>query len=247
MRFSGRSRLGFGEAELRTVKQILDGIAARGRTKVRRHSRLAGQEGGFWKPFDPRDKLRRQKAAERFEFSTRPKGHVNGALGRVGLEVHAYLLRVIDYASGTLCPSIARICAAIGRSRDAVVRALAKLRAAGFIDWIRRYVDAGNAGERGVQVRQTTNAYRLMLPARAAALLDKADSPAPLSDDERARRHAASLRVAIGGLPLWSQARAMIDDPDLAEAVAALAPDNPQRESSARAENQPGLFDSMAV
>jgi hypothetical protein len=65
------------------------------------------------------------------------------------------------------------------RSKDAVVRALQALRAHGFLDWLRRYVPTGQEG-RGPQVKQTSNAYRLSMPARAMRLLGRlADATRP--------------------------------------------------------------------
>ena len=82
------------------------------------------------------------------------------------------------------------------RSRDAVVRALAALRRHGFLDWLRRYVAAEGAGARGPQVKQTSNAYRLALPARAAALVGRwFDAPPPLDDADRRNRLKAEAEA----------------------------------------------------
>jgi hypothetical protein len=93
----------------------------------------------------------------------------------------------VDHATGRLDPSIETIAARLRRSRDAVWRALKALKAHGFVDWIRRYVPAPTAGEAGPQVRQTSNAYRLTLPAIARALLGK-PTRAPEPDDFAHRR-----------------------------------------------------------
>lgn len=129
------------------------------------------------------------RAAERYDLTKRAKGQPQGPIGPVGLEVLREMLRLVDHATGRLDPSIDGLAARIRRSRDAVWRALKALKAHGFIDWIRRYVPAPTVGEAGPQVRQTSNAYRLTLPATAKALLGKTTRP-PVPDDHEHRRKA---------------------------------------------------------
>lgn len=205
---------------------------------VRRHSRPAGREAGFWRPFDRRDVPRFMLAAERFERMTRQKGQRCGQLGSVALEVLRELLRLVDYRTGRLDPAITTLCERIRRSRDAVVRGLARLRDAGFLDWVRRYVPTGNEG-RGVQVQQTSNAYRLTLPPIAAKLLGRAAQPAPVPEDEQQRRaEAQAARVAmIEALPLWEQPAQMIEDSGLAEILSQLGRGIAERESGKRSES----------
>lgn len=205
---------------------------------VRRHSRLAGREAGFWRPFDRRDVPRFMLAAERFERMTREKGQRCGQLGGVALEVLRELLRLVDYRTGRLDPAITTLCDRIRRSRGAVVAALARLRDAGFLDWVRRYVPTGKEG-RGVQVQQTSNAYRLTLPPIAAKLLGRAAQPAPVPEDEQQRRaDAQAARAAmIDALPLWEQPAQIVEDSGLAEVLARLARGIAERESIERPES----------
>lgn len=166
---------------------------------VRRHSRPAGRcEGVFWRPFDRKAVSRVLQAAERFDALTRrnrKKGGRNGALGHIGRDVLRELLRLIDYRTGRLDPAIGTLAERLGYSVPAVVAALKRLRAAGFVDWLRRYVPTGETG-RGPRVQQTSNAYRVSLPPQAARLIP---APAPLPDDfahdreERARRTAEAV------------------------------------------------------
>jgi DNA-binding transcriptional MocR family regulator len=132
-------------------------------------------------------------AAERYDRAGKLKGARNGPLGAIGLEVLRELLRLIDYRTGRLEPSIETLMTRLKRSKDAVVRALKALRACGFVDWLRRYVPA-NAGAKGPQLHQTSNAYRLSLPPEAAELvpLTATDAPAP-DDDDQARAQARAL------------------------------------------------------
>jgi DNA-binding transcriptional MocR family regulator len=205
---------------------------------VRRHSRLKGREGLFWRPFDPQEKSRYMLAAERYERTTRAKGQRSGKLGSVAIEVLRELLRLVDHKTGRLDPSISTLCDRIRRSRDAVVRALANLRAAGFLDWIRRYEPTENEG-RGPQVQQASNAYRLTLPALAMRLLGRLAKPAPIPDDHQQRRddHKAEAAAMIDGLPLWEQPAHLVEDSDLAEILSRIARGVVERESAKQTES----------
>ena len=161
---------------MQTVFEALGGAKGRrpGRQtgqRVHRYSRTEeGREGRFWQPFNPKNVARFMQAAEKYDRLKRlahrreRNNRENGAIGHVGLEVLRELLRLIDYKTGRLDPAIATLALRIGRSIAAVVDALKRLKAHGFLDWLRRYVPTGNAGMRGPQVKQTSNAYRLMLP-----------------------------------------------------------------------------------
>lgn len=231
---------------MQTVYEALQGIGKgrsdrqRSGAPVRRHSRLKGREGQFWRPFDPKDKSRFMLAAERFERMTRAKGDRSGRLGSVALEVLRELLRLIDYKTGRLDPSITTLCERIRRSRDAVVRALANLRAAGFLDWLRRYEPTDNEG-RGPQVQQASNAYRLFLPAIALKLLGRfaAPAPAPVDDQHRRQTETATQAAMIAALPLWEQPAQLVSNSALAESLSRLARGIVQRESAKRSESRP--------
>lgn len=164
---------------------------------IRRRSQLAGRcEVGFWKPFAPGQVGDFMRAAERYDRTKRQQGQPQGPLGPIALEVLRDMLNMVDHATGRLDPAIDTIAARIKRSRDAVWRALKALKAHGFIDWIRRYVPAPTAGEAGPQVRQTSNAYRLMLPAIAKALLGKSSQvPAPEDFEHRRKAMADAIRA----------------------------------------------------
>ena len=145
--------------------------AERPHEPIRRHSRARGRcEAVFWRPFDPRQTPRFMLAAERFERQGRQKGRRSGPLGFVALEVLRDLLRLVDYRTGRLEPSLETLMVRLRRSKDAIVRALANLRAHGFLDWLRRWEPTG--ATEGPKVKQATNAYRLVLPPAAARLLE---------------------------------------------------------------------------
>ena len=62
----------------------------------------------------------------------------------------------------------------------------------------------GNDGGRGPQVQQTSNAYRLFLPAAARRLLGRYGMPAPAPDDHDHARamKAAEVEAMRADLPL---------------------------------------------
>ena len=189
---------------------------------IRRHSREAGFcEGTFWRRVDPRDVGRFMLAAERFERSRRVKGARNGPIGPVGLEVLRELLRMVDYKSGRLDPCLATLQARLKRSKDAVVRALANLRDAGFVDWIRRWTPA----ESGPPVRQTSNAYRLILPPAALALLGITHTTPPPPDDDATRRADQAEAVAdmVARMSVEERPAALLGNTPLAAALSSLA------------------------
>jgi hypothetical protein len=150
------------------AKRLPDG--RRTGQKVRRGSQLVGRAEN-WAPFDKDNVGRYMRAAELYERSSRPAGQRSGILGPVGLEVLRELLRMVDFKTGQLDPEIRTICKRVKRCRAAVVRALKALKFAGFLDWTRRYKAAPYSPGKGVQVEQTSNAYRLSLPKIAAKLL----------------------------------------------------------------------------
>ena len=77
----------------------------------------------------------------------------------------------------------------------------------------------GNAGMRGPQVKQTSNAYRLMLPPQ----VERSMTPPPPEDDSDRRQAATEEgRAMIASLPLDEQPAEFIDDPGLAAILARL-------------------------
>jgi hypothetical protein len=160
---------------------------------VRRDSHYAGErEHRVWRPIGRTPKEARKliavrlQAAEHYELANKEPGKSNGPLGGIGLEVLRVLYRMVDYRTGRLDPAIATICQRIRRSRGAVVAALKRLKAHGFLDWVRRAEPTHNEGA-GPQVRQISNAYGFGLPARAAAWVKRKLASPPPPDCELAR------------------------------------------------------------
>lgn len=152
---------------------------------IRRNSKPAGQcEEGIWKKTDPNALRAIVLAARRYEIANKAPGSRNGPLGAIAIEVLELLANCVHHQSGRLDPSIDYMMEKLRRSRDAIVRGLAALRAHGFVDWIRRFLPAEGAGDKGPQVKQTSNAYKLSMPPAARAALGRYGKAAPLPDDQ---------------------------------------------------------------
>ncbi len=203
------------------------------RQPVRRHSHQAGRcEGVFWRRTDRQEVRRILLAARRYELAGRVAGRRNGPLGHVALEALELLANLVSYRTGRLEPSLAFLMERLRRSRDAVVRALAALRAHGFLDWVRRFEPTDREG-RGPQVRQVSNAYRLVMPPCALRLLGIQGQPVPLPDDvEHAQETQQREREAHkANLPLDELAVLEVDDDRLGRLLAQLGRFVQERES----------------
>ncbi|MBB3691434.1 helix-turn-helix domain-containing protein [Sphingomonas sp. BK580] len=100
-------------------------------------------------------------AAIRMELS-RLRQVIEGAdrrLRRIDVSVLKALLRHLDFATGRLFPEHKTIAEAAGCHPNSVKGALNRLKAQGFVSWVRRTIRTGNEGERGPQREQTSNAY----------------------------------------------------------------------------------------
>lgn len=204
----------------------------RPREPVRRQSRYRGRcEVGFWRPVTRHEVRRIVLGARRYDLEGRGRGKRNGPLGHVALEILAFLANVVSYKTGRLDPSLDTLTARLKRSRGAIVAALARLREHGFLDWLRRYVPTGQTEGHGPRVKQTSNAYRMVLPARAARMLRP---PIPIPDDAQAHREAlgAAYRGFVADTPLTELPAVSVEDSGLARALASMARALQNRESS---------------
>lgn len=208
---------------------------------VRRTSRPAGRcEGLFYRRITAREAGQIRLAARKYELVTKQAGARNGALGGVALEVLDYLTRLIG-RDGRLEPSLDFLMRKLRRSRDAIHRALKALRQHGFLDWLRRYVPTGNEG-RGVQVQQTSNAYRLSLPERARRLLGRMVEDSPMPDDfaHAQAAQAAEIEAQIAAMTMPEQLALKYDTHGLASSFAAIwegIQRKKERESASRTES----------
>ncbi len=179
---------------------LIEATAQRRRARVRANSHEAGKcEAALWKPMRRQELRQIVVAAQRYDVAKKRPGARNGPLGEVALRILGLMGNIIHKKTGQLDPSIEYLMRMLGRARDTIVRALAALRTHGFIHWLRRFTPTGNAGERGPQVRQTSNAYRLTLPEHARAYLGKYGETPPLPEDviDRRAEELADLRQAF--------------------------------------------------
>lgn len=222
---------------------IITGVMTR-RTHppIRRNSKPAGKcEGGFWRPTTPGFVKQIVLAAKRYEIAKKAPGARNGPLGVVALEILELLSSLVDYRSGRLDPSLDYLMKKLRRSRDAVVRALAALRDHGFIDWLRRFEAADNAGDKGPQVKQASNAYRLSMPVAARAILGRYGKKAPLpADAEQAEdTRKANERETLQSLSAEERIIGMVGEGKTAKALIKLEhARQKQRESAIQTESR---------
>lgn len=129
-------------------------------TSISRH--IGSFENTFFRPIKPTEKGAFLQSLEQYVLIARRKK--SARLSPITIEVFRALIRLIDYKSGRLDPSITGLMRMTLRCRSSIVRALKQLRAHGFLNWIRRFSLSGPRYE------QKTNAYILIIPASAANL-----------------------------------------------------------------------------
>ncbi len=137
-----------------------------------------------FQPLPKKKAVRLYHEARRFERQTRaaaPKGHQDGALGRSGLLVlHTLIFDFLNFATGALFPSIASIAHAAGTSESSVKRGLAKLKASGVVNGLRRCAEDWQNGR--FVLRQETNAYGILPATQWRGYAPQPEAPAPTGD-----------------------------------------------------------------
>ena len=98
------------------------------------------------------------RTAKEYDVVRREAGK-RGPLTPYGIRVFEELLKLACFKTGRLEPTISTIQERTRFARATVVRALARLKAHGFLQWVRRSRRTGNDGEAGPQREQTSNAY----------------------------------------------------------------------------------------
>lgn len=191
---------------------------------VRRNSTPRGKHdrSTFWKPTNRTAVREIVLAARKYDRAGRAKGG-RRPLGGVALEILDLMANLVSFKTGQLDPSIDYLMDKLGRSRAGIVRALAALRQHGFLDWLRRYVPTGNEG-RGPQVQQTSNAYRLRLPAKAVEWLGRFARYFALPDDFTHALEVREAEMAAYEATLSPEEYAVhhCEDPALGAALASL-------------------------
>lgn len=162
------------------LKHITAALAAPPPVRAGSH-REGTCEAAVWGRVDKRELRRTVLAAKRYELTTRGKGQREGALGHIAIEILDYMANLADAKTGRLEPSYEHLMRKLKRSKSAIAKALAALRAHGFLSWLRRFRPVHREGP-GPRVKQAANAYRISLPRLAARLIG---GPMPEPDVER--------------------------------------------------------------
>lgn len=158
-------------------------------------------------------------AATIYDRTARENG--KRVLGRTAIQILEFLANLAAY-SGRVEPSYRYIMEQVGCCKDSITRALKSLRAHGFLDWVRRYLPTGQKD--GPQVKQTTNAYRIKLPALAKRLLARKKETSPIPDDVEweAIQRARAIEAMRATLTVREQLAMDLDDPAMAELMARI-------------------------
>jgi hypothetical protein len=131
-----------------------------------------------FKPMPKRLAVRLWHDARKFERQTRKPRHQDGAIGRNGLAVlHALLFDFLHYATGELTPTRAAIARAACISVRSVDRGLAKLKAAGALEWTKRCEESIENGIYGL--RQKASAYFVLAQSRWRGFWQAPEAPPP--------------------------------------------------------------------
>ena len=164
---------GLGQATAAAGRQLTlthqPPVSAEPTTSPNRRARRGSERprSGHFCPMDRNAVARLLFAAEVYDRGTHLAGAHGGTLKRTGLAVlRAIANRFHNRTTGRCDPSLGAIARAAGVARSTAAVALARLRAAGFLDWTRRGVMVSRQ-VRGVAMdglfTQVTNAYRLAL------------------------------------------------------------------------------------
>ncbi|HEX8446303.1 MAG TPA: replication protein A [Sphingomonas sp.] len=211
----------------RSIFEVATGATFKARRTfqpVRRNSYNVGErEERFYRPIAKNEIFARMLAAKSYNRAHKKAGKRNGPLGHVGIEVLEALYAMVCRRTGRLDPAIATIAERVKRAPSAVCKALAALKDHGFLDWIRRTEPVDNPG-RGPQVRQVSNAYRLDLPAKARAFVQRirGKAPQPVDDADRRAADAAETERMLRSQPHREEMAMRFNDPRLAASFARL-------------------------
>ena len=127
----------------------------------------------------------RMRAIERWDRRQAKRERTrNRAVGYIGIELYRYLCREAVKRRGQLGDlAYGTIAGVLGFSRSAVVAAAARLKRFGWLDWDRQFAPTGDKGQRGPQVEQAPNFFRVLAPLKALLDIGIRFGPAPPPDD----------------------------------------------------------------
>jgi hypothetical protein len=119
--------------------------------------------------------------ARRFDRSTHQPGKHGGAVGHSALQVlHALIFDCLDYKTGVLDPSYAKIARNANVCVRTVATALKRLRELGILHWVRRCAESWQDGR--FVLEQETNAYAVLPATQWRGYTAPQEPPAPWPD-----------------------------------------------------------------
>lgn len=192
-------------------------VERRTNSPVRRRSRRAGGERG-----NRLSGIQKAAMMRRFDEEARAAkipGRRWGATFGMRKSYSRHDRGILDYLAflavkerGNVYPTIGAIAAAVGCTTRSVIEGLGRLKAGGWLRWDRRYVETGERGVRGPQVKQTSNFYYLHFKTAAQELLErwKQQSAAKrqASADEAAAAAAGAAQRQQDMEARWAQKKA---------------------------------------
>jgi len=195
---------------------IAEGFGAPRRTlqPVRKYSRPVADGDAYFRSITQAQATLYVSSLRQFadgHMEKRAKGKRWGPLTPIDVRIFEVLVfKAMTWRTGKLDWSYVQIATAVRRSKQTVAESLRRLQDHGWLAWIRRFepAEGQGSGRRGPQVRQATNAYRVLLPKKALQWLEKRRQrkagPPPV-DHEHARAQRAQ---EIRDMELFAQAEA---------------------------------------
>lgn len=132
-----------------------------------------------FQPMPKKVAVRLWHRARDFDRRTRRKDHHGGAVGHTALQVlHTLIFDFLNYTSGRLDPSQAAIARKANVCERTVRNALARLKALGILNWVRRCAESWQDGR--FVLEQETNAYAILPESRWHGYTPPPEPPAPM-------------------------------------------------------------------
>lgn len=142
--------------------------------RVRRGSQLSTHTR--WTRFSRKEGQRLIFVLKVYSERLRKKGQRTGALGTISfgaIRLAEVLVSISVKGNGRLEPSVFWLAKALNVARKSIHAWKAQLEAHGFLSWTRRYDRVETPGQKGPQLRQTSNAYVLRVPVKAIEAADR--------------------------------------------------------------------------
>lgn len=193
------------------------------------------------KTLDAARRLRRDERAGAKELSAAER--LIARLTSSAVRVYEEILTLARLNRGQVFPSYDHLADATGLGRATICRALTILEAIGFLARQRRFNRVEGQGP-GPRYKQTSNAYRPLLPAKVLSYLPRWLRPAPVPEDEVQRRldHIDYTQLMLKSLSCRELAEATVDGP-LRKILAKLGDAIDRRERESQTGSEP-LTDS---